>query len=84
MTEQILITYAPVIIIVIAFIMKNKLFVTPQQLSDAKLEILNAVKEDYATKEMVQFIREDISQIKQEFKDLNLFLREHIRQVNEM
>jgi cob(I)alamin adenosyltransferase len=84
MTEQILITYAPVIIVVIAFIMKNKLFVTPQQLSDAKLEILNAVKEDYATKEMVQFIREDISQIKQEFKDLNLFLREHIRQVNEM
>lgn len=84
MTEQILITYAPVIIVVIAFIMKNKLFVTPQQLSDAKLEILNAVKEDYATKEMVQFIREDISQIKQEFKDLNLFLREHIRQINEM
>lgn len=84
MTEQILITYAPVIIVVIAFIMKNKLFVTPQQLSDAKLEILNAVKEDYATKEMVQFIREDISQIKQEFKDLNIFLREHIRQVNEM
>lgn len=83
MTEQILITYAPVIIVVIAFIMKNKLFVTPQQLSDAKLEILNAVKEDYATKEMVQFIREDISQIKQEFKDLNLFLREHIRQINE-
>ena len=76
--SQFLIEYAPIIIVLLTFIWKNKLFVTPQQLAEMKLEILTTVKNDYATKEMVQFIRDDLAQIKDEFKELNIFLRTNI------
>ena len=76
--SQFWIEYAPIIIVLLTFIWKNKLFVTPQQLAEMKLEILTTVKNDYATKEMVQFIRDDLAQIKDEFKELNIFLRTNI------
>lgn len=65
---------AIIVLCILGFIFKNKLFVTPEQLSAAKLEILNTVKEDYATKELVAVIREDISEIKHQLTTIS----EHI------
>lgn len=83
MNEQLLVEYAPIIILVLAFIWKHKLFVTPSQLLQTKEDILKSVKEEYATKELVQFIRNDISEIKREFADLNIFIRSHLEKNKE-
>ena len=77
--KQLLIEYAPIIILVLAFIWKHKLFTTPAQLLQVKEDILKSVKEEYATKELVQFIRNDLADIKHEFASLNTFIRTHLR-----
>lgn len=80
--EQYFIEYAPIIIVVIVFIFKNKIFATPTELQSLKVEmqtmkveILNQIKEEYATKELLNFVRQDMEAIKEELKDLNAFLR---------
>lgn len=67
--EDKFVEYAPIIIVVLMFLFRNKFFVTPKELSDMKEAILNTVKEDYATKELVQFIREEISEMKQDLRN---------------
>lgn len=63
--------------IVVAFLFRSKLFVTPKELSDMKEYILNTVKDEYATKELVQFIREDISEMKDQLKIISDFILTH-------
>ena len=84
--EQYFFEYAPIIIVVIAFIFKNKIFATPTELQSLKVEmqtmkveILNQIKEEYATKELLNFVREDMEAIKEELKDLNAFLRSNYK-----
>ena len=69
-TEQYIISYSPIIIVVLTFIFKNKLFVTPEQLLLMKEEIYNKVKEDYATKEIAEEIKDDIRDIKESLKEI--------------
>lgn len=66
--EDKFIEYAPIIIVVAMFFFRSKLFATPQELVNMKEQILHTVKEEYATKELVQFIREDIAEMKKELK----------------
>lgn len=74
--ESYFITYAPVIIVVLAFIFKNKIFVTPEQLLLMKQEIKKEVKEEYATKEIANEIKEDIKDIKANLHEIsNLLLK---------
>lgn len=75
--EEKFIEYAPIIMIVVMFLFRAKLFVTPKELSDMKDHILNTVKEEYATKELVQFIREDIAEMKQQLKIISDFILTH-------
>lgn len=68
---------AIILVLILSFIFKNKLFVTPEQLSATKLEILNTVKKDYATKELVSVIREDISEIKHQLTMVSDYIMNH-------
>ena len=44
-----LIQYSPVIIVVIAFLIQQKIVVTPEQLTKAKLDILKEVEDKFVT-----------------------------------
>lgn len=59
------------------FLFKNKIFATPSQLAEMKEQILATVKEEYATKELVQFIREDIAEMKKELKLISDYILTH-------
>ena len=77
--ESYLISYAPVIIVVVTFLFKNKFFVTPEQLLRMKEEIKKEVKEEYATKEIANEIKDDIRDIKENLREISL----HILQNNQ-
>ena len=68
--EQYIISYSPIIIVVLTFIFKNKIFVTPEQLLLMKEEIYKEIKEDYATKEIAEEIKDDIRDIKESLKEI--------------
>lgn len=51
MDNQIFIQYAPVILVVVVFIIQNKLLVTPEQLEKKHREILEDVEQKFTTKE---------------------------------
>jgi len=72
--EEKFIEYAPLIIVVLCFFLKNKIFVTPEQLLQTKAEILENIKKEYMTKEIAETIKQDIQEIKQQ---LNV-ISEHI------
>jgi hypothetical protein len=72
--EQYAISYAPVIIVVLAFIFKNKIFVTPEQLLLMKQEIKKEIREEYATKEIAEEIKDDINEIKNDLKEIRSLL----------
>ena len=72
--EQYAISYAPVIIVVLAFIYKHTLFVSPEQLLLMKQEIKKEVKEEYATNEIPEEIKNDINEIKNDLKEIRLHL----------
>jgi len=72
--EQYAISYAPVIIVVIVFIFKNKIFITPEQLLLMKQEIKQEIKKEYATKEIAEEIKDDINEIKNDLKEIRSLL----------
>ncbi len=72
--EQYIISYSPVIIVVLTFIFKNKIFVTPEQLLRMKEEIRREIRAEYATKEAADEIKQDIADIKNSVHEINLFL----------
>ena len=69
--ESYFISYAPIIIVVLAFIFKNKIFVTPEQMLLMKEEIRKEVKQEYATKEIANEIKDDIRDIKRDLHDIS-------------
>lgn len=75
--ESYFIMYAPVIIVVLAFIFKNRIFVTQEQLLLMKQEIKKEIKEEYATKEIANEIKNDIRDIKQSLREINTILIKH-------
>ena len=72
--EEKLIEYAPIVIVICVFLFRSKLFVTPAELSEMKDTILATVKEEYATKELVQFIREEIAEMKADIKIISDYI----------
>ena len=75
--EEKFIEYAPIIIVVCMFLFRSKLFATPAELATMKEEILETVKEEYATKELVQFIREEIAEMKADIKIISDYIITH-------
>ena len=64
LTEQ----NALIIILVLSFLFKHKLVVVPEQLTALELKIMNKIREDYASKEFVGTIRDDIAEIKDQIR----------------
>jgi hypothetical protein len=73
--EELILKYLPIAVVVIYICIQCKVFVTEGKLRDTKEEILKSVKEDYATKEIAENIKDDIREIKQELINLNEFIR---------
>lgn len=46
-SQEIIIQYAPIIIVVIAFCFKHKIFITPEQLQQERKEIIKEVEEKF-------------------------------------
>ena len=76
--DNIIIEYAPLIVIALVFLLRNKIFITPDQMSNAVLqvkdEILKEIEGKYATLEFAKNIREDITEIKEQLKTISDFL----------
>lgn len=64
LTEQ----NAIIIILILSFLFKHKLVVVPEQLTALELKIMNKIREDYASKEFVGTIRDDIAEIKDQIR----------------
>lgn len=79
--EELIKEYAVVIFVVVAFMFKNKLIVSPSQLneklSNVKEIILLQVKEDYASKDLVNSIKEDTTEIKQQLAKFHDYFLQH-------
>ena len=79
--EELIKEYAVVIFVVVAFMFKNKLIVSPSQLneklSNMKEIILLQVKEDYASKDLVNSIKEDTTEIKQQLAKFHDYFLQH-------
>lgn len=72
MTEQTLIQYAPYIVIIIAFLVQYKIFVTPAEFKEAlekkaDIEIIESKLEKYVLKELFELA---ISQQKEDIADM--------------
>lgn len=72
--EQYIVSYAPAIIVILSFIFKNKIFVTPEQMLRMKEEIRKEIKAEYATKEIADEIKNDIQDIKENLHDIRIFI----------
>lgn len=79
--EELFKEYALVIFVVIAFMFKNKLVVSPSQLAEQlatmKEIILAHVKEDYASKDLVNSIKEDTTEIKDQLVKFHEYFLQH-------
>lgn len=68
--ENVFIEWAPIIIVVLVFLLKNQIFVTPTQLLKVKEEIIAQIKNEYASKELAEEIKKDIQEIKDQLQNL--------------
>ncbi|MBQ6907794.1 MAG: hypothetical protein IJQ28_05395 [Clostridia bacterium] len=68
--ENVFIEWAPIIIVVLVFLLKNQIFVTPTQLLKVKEEIITQIKNEYASKELAEEIKKDIQEIKDQLQNL--------------
>lgn len=68
--ENVFIEWAPIIIVVLVFLLKNQIFVTPTQLLKVKEEIIAQIKSEYASKELAEEIKKDIQEIKDQLQNL--------------
>jgi len=62
--EYNLIQYSPIIIVVVMFIIQQKIFVTPEQMERKHREIIANVEEKFATLTSVQDLKEQFCDIK--------------------
>lgn len=70
--------YAPVIIVVMGFFIAYKIFVTPQQLSNLKSELIKYISEHYVSdktyRENHRNLQEQLSLIHQDINDVKNLL----------
>lgn len=57
-------TYAPYIVIVVAYLIQNNVFVKPEQLEKKHREILQDIEEKYATKSDLNNTKDDTEELK--------------------
>ena len=74
MNLQDFLPYAPVILVVMAFFISYKIFVTPADLTETEKAILKEVENRFATKEIVNALKEDITEVKKKVNDIYDFL----------
>jgi len=65
MDKELIIEYAPAIIVVLMFFINNRIFVTPAQLLEMKETILKEVEDKFATAESMKDLKEDFKEVKQ-------------------
>lgn len=65
MDNQILIEYAPIIIVVVAFLIQQRLVVTPEQLERKHREILKDVEQKFSTKSDFENLKDDFGEMKE-------------------
>lgn len=68
--DSTILEYAPVIIVVLAYCFKNQIFVTPAQLTAAKVDLLKEVEAKFASKESADSIKDDILELKESIAEL--------------
>ena len=59
-----LITYAPIIVVVLAFLIQEKIFVTPEQLERKHREIIKDVEKRFVTIDSCEDLKGQISEMK--------------------
>ena len=74
MNLQDFLPYAPIILVVMAFFISYKIFVTPTDLTETEKAILKEVENRFATKEAVNSIKETITDVKKKVDDIYDFL----------
>lgn len=62
--DNYVIQYAPIVVLVAVFLLKNRIFVTPEQLEKVHAQILEEVENKFATKEILDTLKEDINELK--------------------
>ena len=62
------------IIVTIIVLYQYKIFVTPKDLTETKEEILESVKNEYATREMIKDIKENIAKIEKAIDDIRNYI----------
>ena len=72
--EKIILNNLPLIIITIVVLYQYKIFVTPKDLTETKEEILESVKNEYATREMIKDIKENIAKIEKAIDDIRNYI----------
>jgi len=74
LTSQDLVQYAPLILIVVGFLFKNNIFVTPKQLQDKALETMHEVEKKFLT--LLEF-----NEYKKRIDDSNKALSERLDKI---
>ena len=59
-----IITYAPIIVVVLVFFIQEKIFVTPEQLERKHREIIKDVERRFATIDSCEDLRSQLSEMK--------------------
>ena len=62
--------YAPTIIIVVVFLTAYKIFVTPAQLNDKIEKLESKFIDRFASKDVVNALKEDIQEVKKKVNDI--------------
>lgn len=58
-----IIEYAPIIVVILLFLIQNRMVVTPEQLEKKHREILDDVSKKYATQSIVNELRSQIHEM---------------------
>ena len=69
--------YAPIIIVIILFLIQNRMVVTPEQLEKKHREILDDVSKKYATQSIVNELRSQIHEMADKVDKIYNFLLEN-------
>lgn len=72
--EKMILNNLPLIIVTIIVLYQYKIFVTPKDLTETKEEILESVKNEYATREMIKDIKENIAKIEKAIDDIRNYI----------
>ena len=68
--DNILLEYAPLLLVLITILLKEKIFITPFQLEQTKSEILKMVDDKFVDKEAIEDLRQDIKELKEKLNSL--------------